>query len=204
MGRDGHSMERECLVKHADVDKQSVYIFSGLETYEQQKENLLNGVGHHLKCQFSVTISFSPIFSNSWSYIFQDSQFINAPALSGYGTKPLFLWVLTNNFSTSLLFQGTESCLRLARECGKCLTILSHFLTTQGGHQSQSGDEQTEVKGRTTLPKATQLGNGLIMILLQTWCYSYDAGAELVVNQAGSLLSLWFLAGVKMWKESLY
>lgn len=65
MGRDGHPMERECLVQHADVDKQRVCVFSYLEIYEQREENSLHGVGHHLRCQFSVAISFSPIFSNS-------------------------------------------------------------------------------------------------------------------------------------------
>lgn len=48
------------------------------------------------------------------------------------------------------------------------------------------------LEGWATLLKVTPLGNDMVMILLQTWCLSYFAGAELVVNQAGSPLSLRF------------
>ena len=47
-------------------------------------------------------------------------------------------------------------------------------------------------EGWATLLKVTPLGNGMVIIQLQTWCSPYYTGAELVANKAGSPLSLWF------------
>lgn len=124
MGRDGHSMERECCLS-TQVRTNIACVCTDLEAPEQE-ENLLNGGRHCLKCQFPP-ICFSPFFSNSSSYFFQGRKCINAPAMSGYGTEAVFLWVLVNNLSTPLLFQETEKCLLCARKCGKCLTTIISY-----------------------------------------------------------------------------
>lgn len=109
---------KRMLPEQAGAHKHSVCVHWPKSPWTRRK---LTQWRHCLKCQFPP-ICFSPFFSNSSSDFFQDSQCLNAPALSGYGTEAVFLWVLINHLSTSLLFQETEKCLPCARKCGTCFT----------------------------------------------------------------------------------
>lgn len=113
-----------------------------------------------------------------------------------------FLWVLTNNISSSLLSLETERCPQHAKEHRKCLpTIISYSDNARGLPFLEWTWVKLQFSGGTTLPKVTELGNCTVVFQLQAWCLSYYAAAELVVNQAGSPLSLWFWLVRRRWRK---
>lgn len=113
-----------------------------------------------------------------------------------------FPWVFTNNLSSSLLFLETERYSQYAKKHRKCLPTINSYSDYSRGLPFL---EWTWVKqrfgGRTTLPKVAELENCMVMFRLQTWCLSYYAAAELVVNQTGSPLSLWFWLVWRRWRK---
>lgn len=101
-----------------------------------------------------------------------------------------------------MLSLETERCPQHAKEHRKCLpTIISYSDNARGLPFLEWTWMKLRFSGGNTLPKVTELGNCTVVFQLQTWCLSYYAAVELVVNQAGSPLSLWFWLVWRHWRK---
>lgn len=110
-------------------------------------------------------------------------------------TLSLFPWVLTSNLSSLPGGRGVPPTYR-----GTWNGLDNHYLILWLCKVVTILRMEVR-KGCATLLKVTALGNGMVMIQPQTWCSSDYTGAELVVSQAGSPLSLWFWLVWRCWRK---